>query len=109
MVKIADDLARATELVQTFTRDNWNHSINSADRDALVWLLEVAGGQHAYIRSRAFRDVVTAAYQLGRQTGLAERAAEMADVGFMSGEAQTGKLPANKASHRQKAQSRRGV
>ncbi len=107
MVKIADDLARATELVQTFTRDDWNHSIDSADRDALVWLLEVAGGQHAYIRSRAFRDVVTAAYQLGRQTGLAERVVDITDVGFMTGEAQTAKLPGSEASRRQTHSSQR--
>ncbi len=103
MVKIADDLARATELVQTFTRDDWNHNIDSADRDALVWLLEIAGGQHAYIRSRAFRDVVMAAYQLGRQAGLAERAVEMACVGFVAGEAQTAKLPANETQSSQRA------
>jgi len=69
-VKIADELARATELVQTFAGDDWEHSIDQMDRDALVWLLEVAGEQHAYIRSQAFRDVVTAAYQMGRQTRL---------------------------------------
>jgi len=72
MVKIADDLTRATELVRTFAEDDWDHTMDSADRDALVWLLEVVGQQHAYIRSRAFRDVVTAAYQMGRQAGLAE-------------------------------------
>jgi hypothetical protein len=71
-VKIADDLVRATELIRKFARDGWDHTMDSADRDALVWLLEVAGGQHAYIRSRAFRDVVTAAYQMGRQAGVAE-------------------------------------
>ncbi len=103
MVKIADDLARATELVQTFTRDDWNHIIDSEDRDALVWLLEVAGGQHAYIRSRAFRDVVMAAYQLGRQAGLAEHTVEMGDVGFVSSEAQTAKLPTNEAQSRRRA------
>ena len=99
MVKIADDLTRATELVQTFTRGDWNHAIDSTDRDALVWLLEVAGGQHAYIRSRAFRDVVTAAFQLGRQTGLAERVVDITDVGFM--QVQTAKLPESKTSRRQ--------
>ncbi|MCP4543597.1 MAG: hypothetical protein GY832_41320 [Chloroflexi bacterium] len=72
MVKIADDLTHATELVRTFAGRDWDQAIDSTDRDALVWLLEVAGGQHAYIRSRAFRDVVTAAYQMGRQAGLAE-------------------------------------
>ncbi len=70
MVKIADELARATELVQAFAGDEWDQSIEQTDRDALVWLLEVAGEQHAYIRSQAFRDVVTAAYQMGRQAGL---------------------------------------
>jgi hypothetical protein len=80
MVKIVDDLARATELVRTFTGDSWECSLNSRDRDALVWLLEVAGGQHAYIRSLAFRDVVTAAYQMGRQAGLRECAVEMIEV-----------------------------
>ena len=78
MVKIADDLARATDLIRTFAGDDWDHTIASADRDALVWLLEVARGQHAYIRSRAFRDVVTAAYQMGRQAGLAECAVRVA-------------------------------
>ena len=72
MAKIADDLTRATQLVRTFAGSDWDHTIDSADRDALVWLLEVAGGQHAYIRSGAFRDVVMAAYQMGRQTALAE-------------------------------------
>jgi hypothetical protein len=72
MVKIADELTHATELVRTFAGDDWDHTMASVDRDALVWLLEVAGGQHAYIRSRAFRDVVTAAYQMGRQRGLTE-------------------------------------
>ncbi len=80
MVKIADDLARATELVRTFTGDAWDRALDSTDRDALVWLLEVAGGQHAYIRSRAFRDVVTAAYQMGRQEGLREYTVEMIEV-----------------------------
>lgn len=77
MVNIADDLVRATELIRKFARDGWDHTMDSTDRDALVWLLEVAGGQHAYIRSRAFRDVVTAAYQMGRQAGVAECVAEM--------------------------------
>ena len=72
MVKIANQLARATEIIRVFTGDNWDCVMDSLDRDALVWLLEVAGGQHAYIRSRAFRDVVTAAYQLGRQQALSE-------------------------------------
>jgi hypothetical protein len=72
MVNIADDLVRATELIRKFARDGWDHTMDTTDRDALVWLLEVAGGQHAYIRSRAFRDVVTAAYQMGRQAGVAE-------------------------------------
>ncbi len=80
MVKIADDLARATELVRTFTRGGWDYALDNADRDALVWLLEVAGGQHAYIRSLAFRDVVTAAYQMGRQAGLNEGDGETSEV-----------------------------
>ena len=80
MVKIADDLAHATDLIRTFAGDDWDHTIDSADRDALVWLLEVVGGQHAYIRSRAFRDMVTAAYQMGRQAGLAECAVGVAGV-----------------------------
>jgi hypothetical protein len=74
MVKIVDDLARATELVRVFSGDGWDRALDGADRDALVWLLEVARGQHAYIRSKAFRDVVTAAYQMGRQAGLTEGA-----------------------------------
>jgi hypothetical protein len=72
VVKIAEELARAAELIKKFAGDSWERTIDPADRDALVWLLEVAGEQHAYIRSRAFRDVVTAAYQMGRQAGLAE-------------------------------------
>jgi hypothetical protein len=72
MVKIADDLARATDLIRTFAGGDWDHAMDGADRDALVWLLEVVGGQHAYIRSRAFRDVIAAAYQMGRQAALAE-------------------------------------
>jgi hypothetical protein len=47
MVNIADDLVRATELIRKFARDGWDHTMDSTDRDALVWLLEVAGGQHA--------------------------------------------------------------
>ena len=49
MVKIVDDLARATELIQTLAGDDWDYPVDSADRDALVWLLEVAGG-HAHHR-----------------------------------------------------------
>jgi len=79
MVKIADNLARATELIQMYAGGEWNPTVDGADRDALVWLLEIVGEQHAYIRSQAFRDVVTAAYQMGRQDALAER--ESADRG----------------------------
>ena len=80
MVRIADELTRATELVRIFATDDWDCTVDSVDRDALVWLLEVAGGQHAYIRSRAFRDVVTAAYQMGRQQGLTECAVGVTGV-----------------------------
>jgi hypothetical protein len=76
MVKIADDLARATELIRTFAGDDWDNTMNKADRDALVWFLEVVREQHAYIRSQAFRDVVAAAYQMGRRQGIAECAVE---------------------------------
>ncbi len=72
MVEIAEELARAAKLIKKFAGDGWERTIDPADRDALVWLLEVASEQHAYIRSRAFRDVVMAAYQMGRQAGLAE-------------------------------------
>ncbi len=72
MVKIAKDLARASELIRTFTGDGWNHKISRTDRDALVWLLEVADRENAYIRSLTFRDVVTAAYQMGYQEALRE-------------------------------------
>jgi len=34
--------------------------------------LEVVNDKHAYIRSQAFRDVVTTAYQMGRQSGRIE-------------------------------------
>ena len=88
MVRIVDDLARATELIQTFAGDDWGYAVDSADRDALVWLLEVAGGHHAYIRSRAFRDVVTAAYQMGRQAGLAECAVGVTEDGFVTRKSQ---------------------
>ena len=77
MVKIADNLVHATELIRIFATGEWDRVIDSKDRDALVWLLEVAGGQHAYIRSLAFRDAVAAAYQMGRQAGLAECMARM--------------------------------
>ena len=97
MVKIADDLTRATELVRTFTGDDWDHTMDNADRDALVWLLEVAGGQHAYIRSRAFRDVVTAAYQMGRQAGLAECAVEVIGTGFVARKSQATEPPGEAA------------
>jgi hypothetical protein len=80
MAKIVDDLTRATELVRVFARAGWDRTLDDADRDALVWLLEVAGGEHAYIRSRAFRDVVTAAYQMGRQAGLTEFALGMSEA-----------------------------
>ncbi|HDQ71428.1 MAG TPA: hypothetical protein ENN19_04945 [Chloroflexi bacterium] len=72
MVKIAQDLARACELIRTFTGDGWDHNISCTDRDALVWLLEVADKENAYVRSLTFRDVVTAAYQMGRQDALKE-------------------------------------
>lgn len=74
MVKIADELMRATDLIRAYTMEDWGCTIDGADRDALVWLLEIVGEQHAYIRSRAFRDVVAAAYQMGRQDGLVEGA-----------------------------------
>ncbi len=83
MVKIADDLTHATELIRTFAGSDWDHNMDDADRDALVWLLEVAGGRHAYIRSQAFRDVITAAYQMGRQAGLAECAVGVSGTGFI--------------------------
>jgi len=72
MVEIVDDLMRATELIRTYAGEEWDCTVDSADRDALVWLLEIVGEQHAYLRSRAFRDVVAAAYQMGRQDGLVE-------------------------------------
>lgn len=93
MVKIADDLARATELVRTFAGNDWDHTVDSADRDALVWLLEVTGGKHAYIRSRTFRDVVMAAYQMGRQAGLAECALGVTGAGFVTRKSQITKAP----------------
>jgi hypothetical protein len=80
MVKIVDELTRATELVRTFAGDDWDHTVDGVDRDALVWLLEVARGQHAYIRSLAFRDVIRAAYQMGRQQGLTECVAGVTGV-----------------------------
>ncbi|MDY7079694.1 MAG: hypothetical protein SXV54_22640 [Chloroflexota bacterium] len=70
MVNIADELAHATKLVRTFAREGWEHTIDKADQDALTWLLEIVGEQHAYIRSQAFRDVVAAAYQIGWQEGI---------------------------------------
>jgi hypothetical protein len=80
MVKIAKDLARASELIRTFTGDGWNHKISHADRDALVWLLEVADRENAYIRSLTFRDVVAAAYQMGYQEALRKiKQAQVAD------------------------------
>jgi hypothetical protein len=72
MAKIADELARATELIQSYAGGGWDRTIDRVDRDALVWLLEIVGSQHAYIRSKAFRDVVAAAYQMGRQDHIAE-------------------------------------
>jgi hypothetical protein len=72
MVRIADDLARATALIQTYAGEEWDRTLDTRDRDALIWLLEIVGEQHAYIHSRAFRDVVTTAYQMGRQDGLVE-------------------------------------
>lgn len=101
MVKIADDLTRATELVRTFAGDDWDHVMDGADRDALVWLLEVAGGQHAYIRSRAFRDVVTAAYQMGRQAGLAERTVTEGGAELIIRESQAVELCGDNAAHHQ--------
>ena len=101
MVKIADDLARATELVRTFTGDDWDHVMDSADRDALVWLLEVAGGRHAYIRSRAFRDVVTAAYQMGRQAGLAECTVAEGGAELIIHESQAVELCGDNTAHHQ--------
>jgi hypothetical protein len=102
MVKIADDLTHATELIRTFAGSDWDHTMANTDRDALVWLLEVAGGQHAYIRSRAFRDVVTAAYQMGRQAGLAECTVRMTGTGFVVRESQATELCSEKAEHHQK-------
>lgn len=95
MVKIADDLARATELVRVFAGQEWDRTLDGADRDALVWLLEVAGGQHAYIRSRAFRDVVTAAYQMGRQAGMTECAVGMSGAEVMGRKKRAAKVPAD--------------
>jgi hypothetical protein len=95
MVKIADDLARATELVRVFAGQGWDRALDGADRDALVWLLEVAGGQHAYIRSRAFRDVVTAAYQMGRQAGMTECAVGMSGAEVVGREKQAAKVLAD--------------
>lgn len=101
MVKIADDLTHATELIRTFAGSDWDQAIESVDRDALVWLLEVAGGQHAYIRSRAFRDVVTAAYQMGRQAGLAECTVEGTGAELIIRKPQAAELRGDKAAHRQ--------
>ena len=92
MVKIVDDLARATELVRVFARGEWDRTLDGADRDALVWLLEVAGVQHAYIRSRAFRDVVTAAYQMGRQAGMTECAVGMSGAEVVARNKQTSEV-----------------
>jgi len=72
MVQIVNDLARTTDLIQTYAGEDWDCTMDDTDRDALVWLLEIVGEQHAYIRSRAFRDVVTSAYQMGRQVGFKE-------------------------------------
>jgi hypothetical protein len=72
MAKIADELARATDLIQSYAGECWDRTIDRADRDALVWLLEIVGSQHAYIRSQAFREVVAVAYQMGRQDRIAE-------------------------------------
>jgi hypothetical protein len=101
MVKIADDLTRATELVRTFTGDDWDHVIDGADRDALVWLLEVAEDRHAFIRSQAFRDVVTAAYQMGRQAGLAECAVAGDGTELIIRESQTVELCGDNAARHQ--------
>jgi hypothetical protein len=95
MVKIVDDLARATELVRVFAGDGWDRTLDGADRDALVWLLEVAGEEHAYIRSRAFRDVVTAAYQMGRQAGLTEYAVGMSGTEIVGRRSQAAKALAD--------------
>ena len=40
MARIVDDLARATELIRTFATDGWERTMDSADRDALVWMLD---------------------------------------------------------------------
>ena len=95
MVKIADDLARATEMVRVFSGHGWDRTLDGADRDALVWLLEVAGGQHAYIRSRAFRDVVTAAYQMGRQAGMTECAVGLSGTEALGHQKQAAKVLAD--------------
>ena len=102
MVKIADDLARATELVRTFAGDDWDYTMDSTDRDALVWLLEVAGRQHAYIRSRAFRDVVTAAYQMGRQASLAECTVGTTGAEFVARKSRAAESRGNEAAPHQK-------
>jgi hypothetical protein len=102
MVKIVDDLTHATELVRTFAGNDWDHAIDSIDRDALVWLLEVAGGQHAYIRSRAFRDVVTAAYQMGRQAGLAECTVGVTGAEFTVRKSRAVESQKDKVAHHQK-------
>lgn len=106
MVKIADDLTRATKLIRTFAGGDWDHNMDDADRDALVWLLEVVGGQHAYIRSQAFRDVVTAAYQMGRQAGLAECAIGVTETGFITRKPQTAEPCDDGAVHHQEMQRR---
>jgi hypothetical protein len=72
MDKITDEVMRAATLIRIFGSEDWGRTIAPEDRDALVWMLEVVGDRHAYIRSQAFRDVITAAYQMGRQVGLAE-------------------------------------
>lgn len=71
-MEIADELVRALEIVRTYGGEEWAHTVDSADQDALVWLLEIVGEHHAYIRAHAFRDVVAAAYRMGWQDGLVE-------------------------------------
>ena len=72
MDKIVEEVLRATALIRTFGTEEWGRTIDAGSRDALVWLLEVVNDKHAYIRSQAFRDVVSTAYQMGRQSGRIE-------------------------------------
>jgi len=72
-MEIANELMRALEIVQTYTGEEYDRNVRSADRGALVGLLDIVGEQHAYIRTRAFHDVVMTAYQMGWQDGFTVR------------------------------------